>query len=139
MTEEGEADLLCAPPRAAASASRRQLSAHNLGHYYKVFLGIDTDPKDQPPMKNVDPVADFHRKILLNKNYEEKLWEIGLGPMPSHLRKSEKPVEPLKQKDTKASDDTLFYTVCLLMLFFLLLLYLMESPGDSATFRFGGI
>ena len=51
MTEEGEADLLCAPPRAAASASRRQLSAHNLGHYYKVFLGIDTDPKDQPPMK----------------------------------------------------------------------------------------
>ena len=51
MTEEGEADLLCASPRAAASASRGQLSAHNLGHYYKVFLGIDTDPKDQPPMK----------------------------------------------------------------------------------------
>lgn len=54
--------------------------------------------------------------------------------MPSHLRKSEKPVEPLKQKDTKASDDTLFYTVSISFGFSLVLLiflvYLMSLCFD---------
>merc|ERR1711970_261282 len=80
-------------------AADSQLPVKQLLSFHRMIRTGQFEKEKKPLMEDLDPVREFYRKLELDRMYEERLYECGMGPMPEHVKK-ERELHPEKvEKD----------------------------------------